>query len=172
MTINHRFNIPSFVLAAVLSMGFSCKSLASQDCFVIDTRNGVWTQLPLDGLLRSASDINNAGQVTGDSGFFHAFITGPNAEGMTFLGWGEDSMGFAINEAGQVTGQILHLSETEVGFHAFITGTNGEGIRDLGTFGGTTSSGYGINEFGQVAGFAATANDTTHALLPARTARA
>lgn len=95
----------------------------------------------------SANDINDSGQVVGDSSTrigSSSFITGPNGVGMTDLGTNSTFDRIGINNSGQVAG-TFH-------YHAFITGPNGIGITDLGTFGGTQSAATGINDSGQVVG--------------------
>jgi probable HAF family extracellular repeat protein len=82
----------------------------------------------------SATGINNAGQVVGDStttdGSHHAFITGPNGMGMTDLGTlgGDYSSADGINDAAQVVG---YSGTADGQAHAFITGPNGVGMIDL-----------------------------------------
>lgn len=76
------------------------------------------------------------------------------------------SQGMAINDSGQVAG----FSDIPGGprEHAFrYTGTPGvDGVmHDLGTLGGTYSTGYGINSSGQVVGHSGTTNGQTHAFL-------
>jgi probable HAF family extracellular repeat protein len=123
----------------------------------------------LGGANSGANDINDAGQVAGDSGTTagaeHAFITGGDRAGMMDLGTlgGTDSNAIGINEAGQVVG----YSETAGGVsHAFITGPDGMGMRDLGTLGGANSGANGINDAGQVVGYSGTAGDATiHAFI-------
>jgi probable HAF family extracellular repeat protein len=103
----------------------------------------------------SARALNDAGQVVGtaptSTGESHAFITGPDGQGMKDLGTlgGAYSEAYGINDAGQVVG----TASTATGqSHAFITGANGEGMKDLGTLGGSYSVAHGINNAGQVVG--------------------
>ena len=83
---------------------------------------------------------------------------------MTDLGTlpgGTNSSAFAINAAGQVTGN----AETAGGDrHAFRWTASG-GMQDLGTLGGTNSYASAINAPGQVTGFADTAGGALHAFL-------
>jgi probable HAF family extracellular repeat protein len=65
------------------------------------------------------------------------------------------SRGYAINDSGQVAG--------ELGSHAFLYSTGS--MTDLGTLGGSTSVGYGINASGSVVGVASTAGGANHAFL-------
>ncbi len=75
---------------------------------------------------------------------------------------GTDPFGYAINDAGQVTGYAYTAGNTAK--HAFLADTNG--MMDLGTLGGTDSFGYAINDAGQVTGYAHTAgNAAQHAFL-------
>lgn len=110
----------------------------------------------LSGKSSFVRDINDTGQVTGDSnakdGYTHAYITGPNGIGMTDLGTlgGSNSYSSAINDSGQVVG----WSETDDGStHAFITGPNGAGMTDLGTLDRDYSSAFDINNFGETVGY-------------------
>jgi probable HAF family extracellular repeat protein len=113
--------------------------------------------------------INDAGQVTGTArtvaptGSFqdHAFIYSNGH--ITYLGAlngvvvsnGPVSLGLAINDAGQVTGNAAtFFSDT----HAFLY-SNGH-MKDLGTLGGAYSTGRAINDEGQVTGDAATTTTT------------
>lgn len=115
-----------------------------------------------------ANAINNAGQVVGLStaadNNVHAYITGPNGEGMTDLGTlgGSHSQAYGINETGQVVGTSI-TAEGEN--HAFITGPAGVGMTDLGTLGGSYSVALGINEAGQVVGYSITAEGENHAFI-------
>jgi probable HAF family extracellular repeat protein len=79
---------------------------------------------------------------------------------------GLESIAFAVNASGQVTGN------TEIGglaSHAFLyTGTPGAGgtMADLGSLGGSYSTGNAVNARGQVAGMSYMADDyTRHAFL-------
>ena len=76
---------------------------------------------------------------------------------------GNDSVGYAINDLGQITGhaQTAALGANE---HAFIY-TNGS-MADLQTLGGVFSVGYAINNAGQVAGTSDLAGQTAqHAFV-------
>jgi probable HAF family extracellular repeat protein len=108
--------------------------------------------------------INNTGQVTGVSVDYPilskslpAYIFRSSAAfiysggKMTYLGWlgGYNSVGYGINDRGQVTG----WSDTTYSggtYHAFLY--SGGTMTDLGTLGGTNSAGYGINNTAQVTG--------------------
>src|SRR5207248_5476162 len=71
---------------------------------------------------------------------------------------GDGSGANAINASGEVTGfsYVIHWTppnpDPHTQWHAFVY--SGDVMRDLGTFGGSFSSGSGINASGQVAGFA------------------
>jgi probable HAF family extracellular repeat protein len=75
---------------------------------------------------------------------------------------GNGGSGNAINASGEVTGfsYVTHWTppnpDPHTEWHAFVY--SGGGMRDLGTLGGTFSSGAGINASGQVAGFASLNN--------------
>lgn len=71
---------------------------------------------------------------------------------MTSLGalGGTGSVGYGINDAGQVTGLAYTTSSSPYLYHAFLY-SNGA-MTDLGTMGGISSAGYGINSAGQVVG--------------------
>ncbi|PTQ80731.1 putative secreted protein with PEP-CTERM sorting signal [Nitrosospira multiformis] len=122
------------------------------------------------GIFSSAYGINSAGQVVGvfptPENKFHAFITGPNGEGMRDLGTlgGADdrSAAYAINDAGQVVGRS---GMDEYTIHAFITDLGGMGIRYLGSLGGGRSEGRDINDAGQVVGWSNTENGEDHAFI-------
>jgi probable HAF family extracellular repeat protein len=73
---------------------------------------------------------------------------------------GSGTQGFAINNAGQITG----VSSTSTGsLHAFLY--SGGQMTDLGTLGGSTSAGYGINDAGQVTGESALSTGPSHAFV-------
>lgn len=124
-----------------------------------------------------ATGINDSGLVTGAadtiSGNDHAFIT--NSQSVQDLGAlprGRSSVGYAINNLGQVTGdsgtRIITASGTIIdGTHAFVT-ENGQ-MRDLGTFGGNLSRGNAINDAGVVAGHAARADGSLQAFISSDT---
>jgi probable HAF family extracellular repeat protein len=135
----------------------------------------------LGGTFSQGQDINASGQVTGESyttrdATYHAFLwtpTTPNgASGalhdLGTLG-GSYSVGYGINASGQVTGGSDTTGDTPD--HAFLwtpTTPNGASgaLHDLGTLGGTNSSGWDINASGQVTGGSDTTGDTSgHAFL-------
>lgn len=72
---------------------------------------------------------------------------------------GTSSIGYAINELGQVTGSSLLSSGQQ---HAFLYSSNGPMV-DLGTLGGTQSEGSDINNSGQIAGSSLTSAGIYHA---------
>jgi probable HAF family extracellular repeat protein len=101
----------------------------------------------------SGAAINNKGDVAGEAatgdGAYHAvrYSNGTVADIGT-LG-GPFSRGYAINEAGQVTG-IAYLPEVSL-YHAFLYSDVG-GLQDLGALGDSYSTGDSINDAGDVAG--------------------
>jgi probable HAF family extracellular repeat protein len=151
MILNHCFKVRSFALATALSFGLGLTSSASADSYLIDTNSGTWRtwtesdpDLPhtVGGGVR-ATDLNNAGQVTGSIGMM-AFITGPNGSGMKILenSWYQHAN--TINDIGQVAGSSRFDG-------AFFTGPNGEGVINMG-LGGEQSWIADINDSGQMIG--------------------
>jgi probable HAF family extracellular repeat protein len=105
----------------------------------------------LGGVHSFAYAINDVGQVVGQSGtgsgLVHAFMTGPDGEGMTDLGTlGGYSLAYGINDAGQVVGWSTTAAMGPA--HAFITGPDGTDMTDLGTLAGDFSAASGINDAG------------------------
>lgn len=109
---------------------------------------------------------NAAGRIAGDwlnpDGEFHAFTI--DAGAFTDLGTlgGVESLAFAINEPGQVTGQVQLAAGPR---HAFLWDGR---FRDLGSLGGNFSRGQAINRFGQVAGMSTLTpgdDDLIHAVV-------
>ncbi|MBN1239492.1 MAG: hypothetical protein JXB36_13395 [Gammaproteobacteria bacterium] len=101
--------------------------------------------------------LNAAGEVTGSyrvNGSRRAFLfRNGAAEDLGTLG-GDDSAGFAVNDAADVTGS----STTSDGqSHAFVFADGA--MLDVGTLGGDYSIGYAINAAGHVTGVASTADD-------------
>jgi probable HAF family extracellular repeat protein len=100
----------------------------------------------------AATDINDAGQVTGYKtafGGYHAFRW--DAGGFVDLGvlpWFADSFGWAINASGQVTGSSGSASGNSERLFRF---TDGSGLQDLGGT-GEHNAAWGINGLGQVVG--------------------
>jgi len=127
----------------------------------------------LGGVSSFVSGINDSGQVVGRSetatGSMHAFVTGPNGEGMIDLGTlgGSFSDAAGINEAGQVVGS----SETATGSeHAFVTGPDGTGMMDLNALvhlpeGVILATATGINNVGQVVAIAIVPEPSSYALM-------
>ena len=123
-------------------------------------QNGVGSDLTGPSFtLEAANAINNAGQVTGYNAG-HAFryedTPGPGGDvhDLSTLG-GSTSVGYAINNTGQVVGDSYIAGDTAQ--HAFrYTGTPGaSGVMvDLSTLGGTSSHAYDINDAGFVVGVA------------------
>ena len=115
--------------------------------------------------------INASGQIAGSSptssGHSHAFLWRNDGKPMLDLGTlgrGSTSIGYALNDSGQVVG----WSHTDFykRQHAFVWMNNGTPMKDLGTFGGTTSEANDINASGQVTGWASLTGDSiTHAFL-------
>ncbi len=69
-----------------------------------------------------------------------------------------------INDLGQLTGDAYTTGNTV--YHAFVWKNDGSPMLDLGTFGGSTSSGIAINASGQVAGSANLSGDAVqHAFV-------
>lgn len=83
------------------------------------------------------------------------------AQDLGVLWWGGQTVGYGLNNSGQVVGASLTLS----GWRGFITGVNGVGMTELGTLGGNTSFAMAINDSGQVAGYATTAAMRNRAFL-------
>jgi probable HAF family extracellular repeat protein len=119
--------------------------------------------------------INATGQVAGDSttaaGNTRAFRSSPNGQPvlLTDLGafpGGNNSIGYGINDAGQVTGYSEYSPGPSPGtfgpYRAFQTTAMGvltDPGADLGTLGGTRSQENAINSSGQVTGMSFTAFD-------------
>lgn len=114
--------------------------------------------------VRSASGINDSGQVTGSFlsrehlGYI-SFVTdadGSNLRNIGSLSGSSATFSTAINNSGQVVGNSKNGREDfYIGERAFITNENGSGIRDLGTLDDKlykSSIASDINESGQVVG--------------------
>jgi probable HAF family extracellular repeat protein len=123
----------------------------------------------------SRPGINDSGQVTGFANQ-HAFLTGPDGEGLKFLGTLKNtplgqSFAFAVNNQGQVAGTSVDYTgppgHQTITIRAFLSGPNGGPLKDVGTLGGEESSASAVNDAGQVAGLSefALGNHARHAFL-------
>ncbi len=117
-----------------------------------------------------ANDMNDSGQVTGESGvkdpsiYAHAFLWRNDGSPMQDLGdlEGKGSSGIAINSSGQVAGTS---TVGDGAFHAFFWRNNGTPMRDLGTLGDPNSMAFDLNDSGQVTGDSIADDGTSHAFL-------
>jgi probable HAF family extracellular repeat protein len=120
--------------------------------FVI--QNGVFTDLGQGENFSEAHGINTSGQIAGDAtdpnNTLTASVWQPDGT-ITFLGTlgGFESRAFAINDAGQVTGNS-YTNDAQSSLHAFLF-SNGE-MTDIDTFGSDASWAFGINNNGVVVG--------------------
>ena len=125
----------------------------------------------LGGVDSLGQALNDVGQVTGYSHandlVSHAFLSTPGI-GMVDIGTlsvldNSVSVGFGINNAGQVVGSSSVASSFIS--HAFLY-TPGQGMQDLGSLGGTSGSvAYSINNAGQVVGVSFFNDSVQHAFL-------
>jgi probable HAF family extracellular repeat protein len=106
----------------------------------------------LGGSSSIAYDINDSGQVVGDSYDQNwdrrAFLWDGTMQPLGTLG-GDDSYAYAINDSGQVVGR----SEDETNStQAFLWDAEND-MQDLNTLGGASSGAHDINDSGQVVGW-------------------
>ena len=105
-----------------------------------------------------ATDLNNSGQVVGQSGARPFSWT--QAGGLIELGSLGGGTGFAqaVNNSGQVVGDSFTSGGER---HAFLW-TQAGGMVDLGTLGGSYSLALDINDSGQVVGYSETSSGDYH----------
>ncbi len=125
--------------------------------FFWDPKDGMKDLGTLGGKYSCAVDVNDKGQVIGNSDLpgtqgqapSHAFLWEPGRK-MKDLGTlgGKNSYARAINNAGHIVGS----SHTVEGALHAILWKPGQPVKDLGTLGGKTAAATGINEAGVVVG--------------------
>ncbi len=125
--------------------------------FFWDPQDGIENLGTLGGKYSCAVDLNDRGQVIGNSDMPgstaesvpHAFLweAGKGMQDLGTLG-GVRSYARAINNAGQIVGSSTTVDGA---LHAFLW-EDASAITDLGTLGGKSSSAMGINEAGLVVG--------------------
>lgn len=177
--LNNRFVSPGdinnsgqLVGRAIIDSNFSAFTTGPNGVGVINLNQSDWRY-------SNATTINDSGQV---AGWFqsstaigdylvmgHAFITGPNAVGITDIGtlYGRNySQALDINESGQAIGIYFNkVDSSGPSNNAFITGPNGSDMTALGTLGGRFAKPTSINDAGQVVGWAQTADGHTHGFI-------
>ena len=163
-TLGGEYSFGASINEAGQVVGWSTLPSNSYRAFVWE--DGVMTSLPTLGGDAHPYDINNRGEVVGESwngSAWHAVrwtVGSPDMVDMGTLG-GRDSTANSINDLGQVTG----YSDLPSFFrHAFLW-TEAGGIQDLGTLGGGESFGYAINVAGQIVGTADNEQNKRHAFL-------
>ncbi len=149
--------------------GYSRVDFVRDDAF-LSTKSGkkLVALGTLGGRSSTASAVNDAGQVTGQSDINNGLVTHAHAflysaGQMTDLGTlgGRDSAGSSINSKGEVVGSSSLAGAADT-YHAFWY-RNGS-MTDLGTLGGTTSGATDINDAGQITGLSEK-DGTTRAFL-------
>jgi probable HAF family extracellular repeat protein len=155
------FDSSKWAMLLAVVCGFASERIAnaaSGDIYNLGTLGGPYP---------SASQINDAGQVSGSAqiapgGDSRAFrYSGiPGAGGtMVDLGAlsGSYSVGYGINNSGQVTGYSTRSDGYIAAFRYSGTPGSGGAMADLGFIGGGSfSTGFSINNSGQVAGYSST----------------
>jgi len=124
--------------------------------------NGSYT-IDLGSLAGGAADgINSSGEVTGDTrtgGTIQAFLyNGTSIVGLGTLGGSSSSIGYGVNDSGEVTGAAGPPNQTFL--------YNGTSMVNLGTLPGFgDNDGQAINNSGEVAGYARAPDGVAHAFL-------
>ena len=133
--------------------GYSDPGTGHDSAFLSGPNGGPLKSL---GTYSDGEGVNASGQVTGGNAVRHAFLSSPNGGPLQDLGTlpgGTNSVGYAVNDSGQVGGRSDYAGSVSNATHAFLSGPNGGPLQDLGTLpGGTNSLGLGVNASGQVAG--------------------
>lgn len=129
------------------------------------------------GYFGTATGINESGQVAGYSSYKatrlgsadHAFITGPNGVGVSFLDiYGTNTFFTAINNSGQVIGTSGDDGSTRgqpIFETAFITGPNATGMTLLIAPDGGKVRPTALNDLGQVVGVSYTPDGISHTFI-------
>jgi probable HAF family extracellular repeat protein len=127
---------------------------------------GTMLDLGTLGGITTGRDVNESGQVTGHSDHRAFLYSAGVMQDLGTLG-GNLSRGFAINDAGQVTGYSTTAGDATS--HAFLYSAGV--MQDLGTLGGVASSSRGndVSNDGRVVGYARDASGATRAALWANT---
>ncbi|MHB9035950.1 MAG: DUF3466 family protein [Armatimonadota bacterium] len=136
-------------------VGYSTLDGSSQPfhAFVWESIGGLHDLGNLNGIGAIANDINNSGQVVGESGtaFIWDAVNGMQSLG-TLPGYEWCSTAVAINNNGLVLGYSAKLIDGMPAIHYFLR-DNFNGMRDLTAMMGRDVNALDINDLGQVVGY-------------------